>query len=61
MKIARWRFYLIAFLFLTLSGVTFDCVYEMPLRNVIALFSHNAILPGLIAVVLYLVELGRKS
>jgi hypothetical protein len=61
LKLARWRFSLIMFLFLTLAGVVFDCLYKMPRGDAMLLLLRNAVLPAVLTVVLYVIDWADKK
>ena len=60
-KVARWYFFLILFLFLTLACVAIDCLNKVPRRDVMLLVLHNVALPALITVVLYVRDWIREK
>jgi hypothetical protein len=61
-KLAKWRYFLTMFFFLTSVSLAIDCLYKigMPFRNVLELILKNAALPAIIVAGNLLLGWARK-
>jgi len=60
-KMAKWRFFLIVFLFLTLASMSVECFSKTDRSAFMLVVLRNAVLPGLVTIALYLVDWLRDK